>query len=116
MAEKKDATDILQSIKAQREQARAEPPRVNPIDGKVVSNSATPRVPFNRERNKQVKKFKVVRYSSSMSEVSIEALRHLTAVTGMTQRAMIETAVRNYVDTIDPQLIGEIEKTLLNEQ
>lgn len=115
MAEKKDPTAMLQSIKEQREKARAEPPRVNPVDGKVMSRPQAPRVPFSKASPHSSKTFKAARLSAAIREVEVEAVRHLSMVTGMSQRSIIETALRNHINTLDPQLIAEIEQVLSND-
>lgn len=112
MAEKKDPTEMLQSIKEQREKARSEPPRINPVDGKVMARPQTPRVPFSKATQKSNKIFKVARLSAAVREVEVEAVRHLSMVTGMSQRSIIETALRNHINTLDPHLIEEIEQVI----
>lgn len=117
--EGKNPTEMLNSIKEQREKARSEPSRLAFDQGKPSVRKSTTshdiqRVPFTGHLNDPKSKFKTVKFGTTISEVELNALLHISHITKMSKRATLEAMIRKFANDIDPLLVPEIEAALTN--
>jgi hypothetical protein len=113
----KDGTaDPFQSLTGRREKARAEPPRIK-VDEAAPSPQPTAQKtdkPFDLLGPGKKKKSSFKTITLNLAEPEFYLLQHIGDRSGMSNRTVVEAAMRFYAEHHAPELIIQIEEALNN--
>lgn len=121
MTDKPDtpAVDPFHSLQGRRDKARSEPSRLKIENGNVMPRSAVATTsgqgqPFDLLAPAKKVKKPTQRAILQLAEVEFHLMRHLAHQAGVSQRIIVENALRFYAEQHRPDLIAQIEEALAN--